>query len=281
MRRALTILSLSAVLLGTRAEARADEPRPLDVNPWVSGSITVLGATGWIGSELGKPSLVPTQCRWCDRTTDGKDTVPGIDESVRNGLKWSDIKTPATISDVVGFAGLPLLLLGGLAVTSVHEGAAKKIPEDFLVTIEAVMLAADLNQLVKFSFARERPFVHALPDSQKSSTAAPADNDLSFYSGHTTLAFSLATSAATVATLRGYRWAPVLWAVGLPMAAFVGYLRIAADKHYFTDVMAGALLGSAFGIAIPMLHRVRASPGSGVTMQVVPMGTGLALSGAF
>ena len=281
MRRALTILSMSAVLLGTSATARADEPRPLDVNPWVSGTVTVLGATGWIGSELGKASLVPTQCRWCDRTADGRDTVPGIDESVRNGLKWNDIKTPATISDVVGFAGLPVLLLGGLAVASAHESAAKKIPEDFLVTIEEVMLAADLNQLVKFSFARERPFVHALTDAQKASTAAPADNDLSFYSGHTTLAFSLATSAATVATLRGYRWAPALWAVGLPMAAFVGYLRIAADKHYFTDVMTGALLGSAFGVAIPMLHRVRVNAGSGVSMQLVPMGAGLALAGTF
>ena len=280
MRRALTMLSASAMLLAASAPARADEPRPLDVNPWVSGSITALGAAGWIGSELGKASLVPTQCRWCDRTADGRDTVPGIDESVRNGLRWNDVKTPATLSDVVGFAGLPVLLLGGLGLASAHDGAARKIPEDFLVSIEAVMLAADLNQLVKFSFARERPFVHALPDAQKASTANPADNDLSFYSGHTTLAFSLATSAATVATLRGYRWAPVLWAVGLPAAAFVGYLRIAADKHYFTDVLTGALFGSAFGVAIPMLHRAQVSAG-GVTMQLVPMGSGVALTGAF
>ena len=280
MRRALTTLFVSAALLGGSAEARADEPRPLDVNPWVSGTVTTLGAVGWIGSELGKASLVPTQCRWCDRTPDGRDTVPGIDESVRNGLKWNDIKTPATMSDVIGFAGLPVLMFGGLALTSGHESAWRDIPEDFLVTTEAVMLAADLNQLVKFSVARERPFVHALPDAQKATTAAPADNDLSFYSGHTTLAFSLATSAATVATLRGYRWAPVLWAVGLPVAAFVGYLRIAADKHYFTDVMTGALLGSAFGVAIPLLHRAQVHAGS-VTAEVVPMGNGLALAGSF
>jgi len=280
MRRVLSMLSVSAVILGTAAQARADEPRPLDVNPWVSGSITALGAAGWIGSELGKASLVPTQCRWCDRTADGRDTVPGIDERVRNGLRWNDVKTPATASDVIGFAGLPVLVFGGLAAASVHEGGWKRTPEDFLVVTEAVMLAADLNQLVKFSFARERPFVHALPDAQKSSTAVPADNNLSFYSGHTTLAFSLATSAATVATLRGYRWAPVLWAVGLPAAAFVGYLRIAADKHYFTDVMVGALLGSAFGVGIPMLHRVRVNAG-GVSMELVPMGNGLAITGAF
>lgn len=279
MRRALTILSIFTVL-ATNGRAGADEPHPLHVDPWVSGTITALGAAGWIGSELGKAALVPTQCRWCDRTADGRDTVPGIDESVRSGLKWNDIKTPATLSDVVGFAGMPVLVLGGLAAASVHEGAAREIPEDFLVSLEAVMLAADLNQLVKFSFARERPFVHALPDAQRSSTAAPTDNNLSFYSGHTTLAFSLATSAATVATLRGYRWAPVLWAVGLPVAAFVGYLRIAADKHYFTDVVTGALLGSAFGVGIPMLHRVGVNAG-GVTMQLVPMGAGLGVAGAF
>ena len=274
------MLSVSAAVLGTAAHARAEEPRALEVNPWVSGSVTALGAAGWIGSELGKASLVPTQCRWCDRTPDGRDTVPGVDESVRRGLRWNDPKTPATLSDIVGFAGLPVLVFGGLALGAGHESAWRNIPEDFLVTTEAVMLAADLNQLVKFSFARERPFVHALADAQKASTVAPADNNLSFFSGHTTLAFSLATSAATVATLRGYRWAPVLWAVGLPVAAFVGYLRIAADKHYFTDVVTGALFGSAFGVAIPWLHRARVHTG-GVAMELVPMGNGVALAGTF
>ena len=104
---------------------------------------------------------------------------------------------------------------------------------------EAVALNGALTQIVKFTAGRERPFVHALPADQKPLTGHPADNNVSFYSSHTSFAFSLAVSTATVASMRRYRWAPVLWGVGLVSAAAVGYLRIAADQHYFTDVGRG------------------------------------------
>ena len=66
-------------------------------------------------------------------------------------------------------------------------------PVDILIVAESTVLAVDLNQLVKFSAGRERPFVAALPEADKGLTAAPADNNLSFYSGHTAMAFSLST----------------------------------------------------------------------------------------
>jgi membrane-associated phospholipid phosphatase len=72
--------------------------------------------------------------------------------------------------------------------------------------------------------------------------------------------------------MRRYRWAPVIWGVGLVSAAAVGYLRIAADQHYFTDVLVGAAAGSAIGFAIPYgLHR-----GAG-TLAVSPLPDGGAM----
>ncbi len=56
------------------------------------------------------------------------------------------------------------------------------------------------------------------------------DPNASFYSMHTALAFS---------TLGGPRLA-----VSLPFAITSGGLRIAAGKHYFTDVLVGALAGT-------------------------------------
>ena len=128
---------------------------------------------------------------------------------------------------------------------------------------------------MKFTAGRERPFVHALPADQKPLTARPADNNVSFYSSHTSFAFSLAVSTATVASMRHYRWAPVIWGVGLVSAAAVGYLRIAADQHYFTDVLVGAAAGSAIGFAVPYgFHRgagalaVSPLPGGGALLTV-------------
>lgn len=261
--RATLACAIGSAVVSVSATAQAEPPpRPFSVDPWVSVPLTTVGATAWIGSELAKGSIVATQCRWCN--------APGIDDGARDALRWSDTSTANLLSNVFGFGGMPVLLFGGLALTSAKDGAWRKIPEDFLVVAETVVLAADLNQAVKFAVQRERPFVHALAPADKASTAQPADNDLSFYSGHTTLAFSVATSAAMVASLRGYSLAPVLWAVGLPLAAFTGYLRIAADKHYLTDVLLGAALGSAFGIGIPLLHRLQA----GRSVMIAPMGIG-------
>jgi membrane-associated phospholipid phosphatase len=49
-----------------------------------------------------------------------------------------------------------------------------------------------------------------------------------------------------------------VWATGFSLAAFVGYLRIAADKHYMSDVLVGAATGTAAGVLIPLLfHPIR------------------------
>ncbi len=62
--------------------------------------------------------------------------------------------------------------------------------------------------------------------------------------------------------MRGYRLAPLVWASSLPWAAVTGYLRIAADKHYLTDVLTGALIGSAVGFLVPFVfHRESAAHG--------------------
>ena len=77
----------------------------------------------------------------------------------------------------------------------------------------------------------------------------------SFYSGHTTLAFALATSMGTVASMRRYRLAPLVWALGIPLATLTGLLRMSADRHYLTDVLTGAVLGGGMGFLGPFLHR--------------------------
>ena len=103
------------------------------------------------------------------------------------------------------------------------------------------------------------------------------DDNMSFISGHAALAFSVATAAGMVAHRRGYQLEPVIWAVGFTLAGSTAYLRIAADKHYFTDVLAGSLVGSAFGVAVPLLLH------SGVLrrhqLNVAPTGNGVMLSG--
>jgi membrane-associated phospholipid phosphatase len=259
-RRVRSGAQLTAVTLGWLALAApaSGQPNDLRYDVRIDVPVAVAATAGWVTSELLKSHLAHRDCVWCDRNSDGGDDLNGVDASVRSALQWSNIDAGDMASNVTGFVVVPLGVLGLTALAAAHEDRLSNFPVDLLLIAEATALAVDLNQLVKFAVGRERPFVHALPAEAKAHTAHPSDNNTSFYSGHTNLVFALAVSGGTVASMRGYRWAPWIWGVGLAVAATTGYLRIAGDRHYFTDVLTGAVVGSAIGFAVPyLLHRPR------------------------
>jgi membrane-associated phospholipid phosphatase len=250
------------------------------------GAMTGVGAVLWIGSEaLLKDTLAPERCRWCDRAPDGTDRLNGLDRWGRGlgGTTEVQRKRADTWSNVVDFGLLPVGVLGAQYALAHKSGAPRSVFfQDAGIIVETAVLSSVLNQTVKFIAGRERPFVHVLPEDQKLLTAHPTDNNLSFYSGHTNVAFALVVSAGTVAELRGYEHRMWIWVAGLPLAASVGLLRMAADKHYLTDVMTGALLGSAFGVALPLLlhGRVNERPDT-VSLRVSGGPSGAVLTGRF
>lgn len=254
--------SFALTLTVTASAASADVIKPespgdrVHYNLAVDLPITLSAASIWLGTQLLQPSLAPAACRWCDRESDGSDAVNALDEGTRDAFRWSNTGAANTASNVIGYGLSPAAAVGLTALAGGLEGRLKEAPANALLIAEATAASAVLNQLVKFAAGRERPFVHALPEGEKQKTEKPSDNNVSFYSGHTNFCFALAVSSGTVAQMRGYRYAPVVWATGLAMATSVGYLRIAADKHYLTDVITGAVIGSAAGFALPFfLHR--------------------------
>jgi membrane-associated phospholipid phosphatase len=266
----LAVASLLAVVSPALAEgpsaAQATDSRRVHALKFSWGrdaSITAGAGLLWISSEaLFKDDLAPAACRWCDRAPDGTNTLNGLDRWGRRNLVGGTEaarKRAHDWSNILGFAVLPGSVFGAQYLLGHTSGAPTRyFAEDATIILQSAMLAAVLNQGVKFAMGRERPFVHVLPEDQKALTEHPTDNNLSFYSGHTNLAFSLVVAAGTVSELRGYRHSTWIWAVGLPLAASVGALRMGADKHYLSDVLTGALLGSAFGVAVPLLLHGRA-----------------------
>lgn len=245
--------SVVAVLLCAFTASAQQHVFELDYDLRVDIPITAAALLVWTGSELLKPQLAAQTCRWCER-----DVNP-LDTSVRNGLRWTNTAAGDVSSSVTGFALAPVSAFGLIALAAWHDDSIGRFPIDALLIAEAVAVSSAVNQLVKFSVGRERPFVHVLPQDEKALTASPSDNNTSFYSGHTNLAFSLAVASGTIASLRGYRLAPLVWAVGLTVATATGYLRIAGDRHYFTDVITGAAIGAAFGFFTPWLFHGRKS----------------------
>ena len=283
-------MGAAALVLASSSKALAEEPRSLRYDTRVDVGVTAMGATWYLMSELLKASLVPEKCRWCYRADDGGDLLNPYDGWVRRRLIWQDTRTADVTSTVLVGVLEPVSQLGLTALAAGHENALSGFPLDALIVTESTVVAGVLNQIVKFGFARERPFVHYLPrapDAVRKLTDSPSDDNLSFYSGHTTLAFAVATASGTVATLRGYRLAPVVWSTGLTLATTVGYLRIAADKHYFSDVVTAAIIGSVVGVGVPLVfhspeHAATLAPGRTTAALALPaVHTACSVSGRF
>ena len=86
---------------------------------------------------------------------------------------------------------------------------------------------------MKYGIRRDRPFI-TYPDIQKLASAGSP----SFPSGHSSMAFSTATSLS-IAFPKWYVIAPsFLW------ASAVGYSRMHLGVHYPSDVFVGALIGA-------------------------------------
>ena len=250
---------------GSRQERREGVLR---YNPRVDLAVTSIAATGWAITMAAMDNLAPSNCRWC--------RVNSFDRWGHDNIKWSNAGAANKAVHVTGYALAPVAALGLDALAAGYDHRLSDFWVDALLIAEASALSSFATQLVKISTGRQRPRAHFGGGSQ-----GPRDN-ISFYSGHTSFAFALAVSSGTVASMRGYRLAPLVWGTGLAVAATTGYLSLASDRHYLTDVIAGAVLGSAFGFGIPYLfHRPRRdeSPRTAILALPVQGGALLTVSG--
>jgi membrane-associated phospholipid phosphatase len=253
--------------------AAAEPAHELRIDPRPE-TIYTLGATGvWLGMELSRPLWAPSECRWC--------VPPSIDADIRKSLK-ADQTVGANIASYATVALTPVIVLGGLGIAGGQHGGGH-FWEDTLIVGEAGATTMLVTNLFKAAFGRERPFVHALSAEQKQSREPSSDDNVSFFSGHASLAFSIATAGGTVAHLRGYDLEPYIWGVGLSLATVTGYLRLVADRHYFTDVLAGAAVGSAIGVGMPLLLHGRTTGERNIGVSPMPLGgvRGFVISGVF
>jgi PAP2 superfamily len=83
--------------------------------------------------------------------------------------------------------------------------------------------------------------------------AVIVEDGFSFPSGHATGAFAVAVLGAWMTgrwVAREWAARVTLWAIALAAAGLVGFSRIYLGVHYVSDVVAGALLGAAWAVAV-------------------------------
>lgn len=118
---------------------------------------------------------------------------------------------------------------------------------------EATLLSYGLKNLGKNVFPRYRPYTY-FEDAPLAD-----DNDFrkSFPSGHTTMAFTGATFTSYVFAqyFSTSVWKTPVIAGSYMLAGTTAAMRMASGNHFFSDVLAGAALGSLSGFLIPYLHK--------------------------
>jgi membrane-associated phospholipid phosphatase len=221
-------LALAVVLLAQSVAAQEVDPQPAVTAGQVAsvaGAAAMLGVGLILDAHQGPPSCAP-----CDPLT-----VPAFD-------RWI-IRQPvqgfSTASDV--------LVIGVAAGTMAHTATGSSGWRGVAVQVETLAWTIGITEVSKALIGRKRPVLYT---ADAATVAGEVKNQRSMPSGHTAAAFALATSYWVNNPDVGL--GPKI--VAMAGAAGVGVLRVAAAKHFPSDVVIGALLGSATALAV---HQIR------------------------
>lgn len=147
---------------------------------------------------------------------------------------------------------LLLLGAGGAAgLASIWGEDRREAISNAVVFADAIAWSTVADQWLKVGVHRSRPVMYTSAAPQ---AANIRDNRESFPSGHAELAFAAATAYTMIARRRGFPHATRNSIILYGVATAVSVLRVAAAKHFPTDVMAGAALGSAVSWAVVRFH---------------------------
>ncbi len=244
------------------AEATAvGEAPPLRISGSAAAAIVAGALTLWGASALEQSADDVRGCRWCE---------PGnLDLWARDALRWRDPRAAGHASDLL-LLGVPIGSAATVAWLSAREGTPAEVLEDLSLIAAAMILADPLTTGVKHGTARLRPDAWAAGGPR-------VEGDLhSFFSGHASRTFAAAAAATQVARLRrrsGWKW---LAAAGFTAASATAWLRVAADQHWATDVVAGAAVGAGIGWSVPSAA-LRPATSRPRSLTVVPAPGGLAI----
>lgn len=154
-----------------------------------------------------------------------------------NGL-WKTLNSTAKPLAVA----IPLSML---AVSLINDN--KKLEMDAYETVAGLAITTVATEAMKTLVKRPRPYqtnTDIYPDE--------IDNSYGFPSGHTSVAFSTATSLFLASEKKNRLY------IGIPAfiwATSVGYSRIYLGQHYPSDVLMGALVGAGGAYASRWLNK--------------------------
>ncbi|MBY0472097.1 phosphatase PAP2 family protein [bacterium] len=207
------------------------------LSPAIDASVTAAaGAANFVPHAL-ESKIIEPRCP-CD-----PNEVNALDRHVI-GNNNHFLDSVSNVSEGLAIA-VPVLL------DAIDVGPSLVLVEDMTVYFEAIAVSGALTTLAKFTVERPVPRVYAGQDEE---LARSPDGYRSFYSGHVSNSFAALTAASITYNLRhpSTIWP---WVITGVFGTSVAIERVAAGRHFYTDVIAAALVGTGVGLLVPWLHR--------------------------
>ena len=159
------------------------------------------------------------------------------------------LRNSATVFQIFGHPGA-LVVGAGLYMLGRLDGQ-RRVEDLGLHSVEALVIASTVTGVIKTLSGRARPYVN-IENSTSFELGRGWRDDAyrSFPSGHTTLAFTL----ASIVSSETVRWWPrSRWLIGPAMytgATLTGVSRIYNNEHWASDAVAGAAIGTLTGLKV-------------------------------
>ncbi len=260
------VVIVGSILLAFAAPCTASEVQesfPYELDLRLDGGLTAGGValiSGAAAVRRGQEPLTVGEIALLDPAH-----INGFDRSAT--AQWS-----TTARDVSNALVLPLMV-APLALASATSGSRQSWTIAAMYG-EVLLVGNGLGEQLNGVANRTRPFVYNQDSDIPVEEKLEVDARLSFPSGHTTNAFAAAVFLSSVyAKLHpGSSARTWMWAGSLTLAATTGYMRYKGGKHFPTDIISGAIIGSLVGWGVPKLHEV-----DGVNLTVAPSGGGIAI----
>jgi membrane-associated phospholipid phosphatase len=234
--RRLYLIVVTMLLLTCAQPVLAHEPLGLTYNPAVDVPITAAAGAITLGLKFGFGA--------------GKSTFVQTDEEVKGiDTLAPDHQNPIydNVSDGFLYGSMAVGLLAP-TLAGVKNG---QWWTHALLFGETLSISMSSTELDKFAVRRPRPYT-------RDERTGDIGDDFSFFSGHaaTTAAVLFFAARALDLTYHFPLWGRLsLYLGAAAVTATVSVLRVAAGKHYPTDVIVGAVVGTSIGFLVPELHR--------------------------
>lgn len=235
-------------------------PDSLDWDPrWPEVKTYEYVLTGLYALTVVGAQLIPAGPRWTSSNP--------VDDAARKALLATDYEDQERAKD---FSDLGVVLLinqhmiDNLFVTWWARHHPKTAWQISVIDAETLTFAVAVQATVAGIAGRKRPYVSALCDDPAHADRGYCNTSneyRSFFSGHTTAAFTLAGLTCMHHAQLGIYGNPIADAFGcgaaMATATGVGLLRIVSDQHDLTDVLVGAVWGTTAGVGLPWLMHYR------------------------